>query len=50
MNGAPRLKTPGFAVGHEEQLYKPMEFKSWAARHDATMQALPALDAGAGDA
>jgi len=30
----------GFAVSHEEQLYKTMEFKSWAARHDATMQAL----------
>ncbi len=30
----------GFAVTHEEQLYKTMEFASWAARHDATMQAL----------
>ena len=49
-NGARRLKTAGFAIGHEEQLFKQMEFKSWAARHDATMQALPALDAGAGDA
>ena len=33
------LKEHGFAVGHEEQLYKQMEFKSWAARHDANMQA-----------
>jgi ubiquinone/menaquinone biosynthesis C-methylase UbiE len=34
------LKAHGFSVAHEEQIYKPMEFKSWAARHDATMQAL----------
>jgi len=34
------LKKHGFAIGHEEQLYKQMEFKSWASRHDATMQAL----------
>jgi ubiquinone/menaquinone biosynthesis C-methylase UbiE len=33
------LKAHGFAVGHEEQLFKQMEFKSWAARHDANMQA-----------
>ena len=33
------LKTTGFAIGHEEQIYKKMEFKSWAARHDANMQA-----------
>ena len=33
------LKAHGFAIGHEEQLYKQMEFKSWAARHDANMQA-----------
>ncbi len=33
------LKKAGFAIGHEEQLYKQMEFKSWAARHDANMQA-----------
>ena len=33
------LKDAGFAIGHEEQLYKQMEFKSWAARHDANMQA-----------
>lgn len=25
---------------HDEQIYKTMEFKSWAARYDATMQAL----------
>jgi hypothetical protein len=33
------LKAHGFAIAHEEQLYKQMEFKSWAARHDANMQA-----------
>ncbi len=32
------FKKAGFAVTHEEQLYKQMEFKSWAARHDANMQ------------
>lgn len=34
------LKAHGLAITHEEQLAKTMEFKSWAARHDATMQAL----------
>jgi ubiquinone/menaquinone biosynthesis C-methylase UbiE len=34
------LQKHGFAIAHEEQLYKKMEFKSWASRHDATMQAL----------
>ena len=34
------LNNHGFAITHEEQLYKKMEFKSWASRHDATMQAL----------
>ena len=34
------LKKQGFAITHEEQLYKKMEFKSWASRHDDTMQAL----------
>jgi ubiquinone/menaquinone biosynthesis C-methylase UbiE len=29
----------GFAITHEEQLLKQMEFSSWAGRHDATMQA-----------
>ena len=29
----------GFAIAHEEELAKTMEFKPWAARHDATMQA-----------
>ena len=29
----------GFAITHEEQLSKRMEFPSWAGRHDATMQA-----------
>jgi ubiquinone/menaquinone biosynthesis C-methylase UbiE len=33
------MKAAGFAIGHEEQLYKNMEFKSWAGRHDANMQA-----------
>lgn len=32
------LKTHGFGVTHEEEIYKQMEFKSWAARHDANMQ------------
>ena len=34
------LKKHGFTITHEEQLYKRMEFKSWAGRHDDTMQAL----------
>ena len=34
------LKKARLAIGHEEQIYKKMEFKSWASRHDATMQAL----------
>src|SRR6187397_3042314 len=34
------LKTAHLAIEHEEQIYKKMEFKSWASRHDATMQAL----------
>lgn len=34
------LAAHGFAVTHEEQLSKTMDFASWAARHDATMQAL----------
>jgi ubiquinone/menaquinone biosynthesis C-methylase UbiE len=34
------LKQAGFAIMHEEEIYKKMEFKSWAARHDATMQNL----------
>ena len=34
------LKNHGFVITHEEQLYKKMEFKSWASRHDGTMQAL----------
>ena len=32
------LAKQGFAVAHEEELDKTMEFKPWAARHDATMQ------------
>lgn len=34
------LNNHGFAIVHEEQLAKKMEFKSWANRHDDTMQAL----------
>ena len=34
------LKAAGLAVGHEEQIYKTMEFKSWAQRYDDTMKAL----------
>jgi ubiquinone/menaquinone biosynthesis C-methylase UbiE len=33
------LAKAGFKIAHEEQLYKQMEFQSWAARHDANMQA-----------
>lgn len=33
------LAKAGFTIAHEEQLSKLMEFKSWAARHDANMQA-----------
>ena len=33
------LAKAGFKIAHEEQLSKLMEFKSWAARHDANMQA-----------
>ena len=28
----------GLKVAHEEHIYKQMEFKSWAARHDTNMQ------------
>ena len=34
------LKQAGLAAGHEEQIYKTMEFKSWAQRYDDTMKAL----------
>jgi ubiquinone/menaquinone biosynthesis C-methylase UbiE len=34
------LKAAGLAIGHEEQIYKQMEFKSWAQRYDDTMKAL----------
>ena len=34
------LKDRGFAIAHEEQMGKQMEFAPWASRHDATMQAL----------
>jgi len=33
------LTAAGFAIAHEEELDKTMEFVPWAARHDATMQA-----------
>jgi ubiquinone/menaquinone biosynthesis C-methylase UbiE len=34
------LITHGFAIAHEEQMGKQMDFASWASRHDAVMQAL----------
>jgi ubiquinone/menaquinone biosynthesis C-methylase UbiE len=34
------LAAHGFAVAHEERIYKQMDFDFWAGRHDATMQAL----------
>lgn len=34
------LKQAGLEAGHEEQIYKTMEFKSWAQRYDDTMKAL----------
>jgi len=34
------LKKHGFAIAHEEQIYKKMEFQSWVTRHDETMRAL----------
>jgi ubiquinone/menaquinone biosynthesis C-methylase UbiE len=34
------LARHGFAVAHEEELAKSMEFASWASRYDATMQGL----------
>jgi ubiquinone/menaquinone biosynthesis C-methylase UbiE len=34
------LADAGLQPVHEEQIYKTMEFKSWAARYDAVMQAL----------
>ena len=33
------LSAAGFAIAHEEELDKLMEFKPWAARHDADVQA-----------
>jgi ubiquinone/menaquinone biosynthesis C-methylase UbiE len=32
------LAKAGLKITHEEQIYKRMEFKDWAARHDPTMQ------------
>jgi len=34
------LKAAGLTATHEEQIYKTMEFKSWAARYDDTMKNL----------
>lgn len=34
------IEAAGFAIGHEEQLFKPMEFKSWASRYDDVMKRL----------
>jgi ubiquinone/menaquinone biosynthesis C-methylase UbiE len=34
------LGAAGLAIEHEEQIYKTMEFKSWAQRYDDTMKAL----------
>jgi ubiquinone/menaquinone biosynthesis C-methylase UbiE len=34
------LKAAGLTVEHEEQIYKQMEFKSWAQRYDETMRTL----------
>jgi ubiquinone/menaquinone biosynthesis C-methylase UbiE len=34
------LKAAHLTAVHEEQIYKTMEFKSWAARYDETMKAL----------
>ena len=34
------IKAAGFAIGHEEQLFKPMVFKSWASRYDDVMKRL----------
>ena len=34
------LRVADLRTTHEEQIYKTMEFKNWAARYDVTMQAL----------
>jgi ubiquinone/menaquinone biosynthesis C-methylase UbiE len=34
------IKAAGFGLGHDEQIDKKMEFKSWAARYDSIMKAL----------
>lgn len=34
------IKAAGFVIGHEEQMFKKMEFKSWAARYDDVMKRL----------
>ena len=45
------LAQAGFSTAHEEQIYKTMDFSSWAERHDDTMRALLAsmLDQASGD-
>ena len=34
------IKAAGFTLGFDEQLFKKMEFKSWAARYDDVMKRL----------
>jgi len=34
------LSSAGLTIGHEEEIYKTMDFSSWAERHDDTMRAL----------
>jgi hypothetical protein len=34
------LKHAQLAIGHEEQIFKQMEFKNWAQRYDDIMKAL----------
>ncbi|HET9715304.1 MAG TPA: class I SAM-dependent methyltransferase [Pseudolabrys sp.] len=34
------LQKAGLDIRHDEEIYKKMEFKSWAGRHDSTMQDL----------
>jgi ubiquinone/menaquinone biosynthesis C-methylase UbiE len=34
------LADAGFGLAHEEQIFKTMDFSSWAGRHDDTMRAL----------
>ena len=34
------LAKAGFSIGHEEEIFKTMDFSSWAERHDETMRSL----------